>query len=241
MIISAQLLNAILQSLLLLPFIFLARRHWNKADRRVLAIFFVLFLLWQVLSTGLSGVRLFEGQQWNWTGKMAGLLLAAFIIYRSKLLGKDEIGWRARFIPGSAAAVSILLISVLAIRAGVYFLFQTPVLSFDKETLLFQGTLSAISDEIFFRGILLALLNRIFTAREDLGGFHLSWGILISSLLFGLTQGLLLHEGLHLQINLLRILLAFIAALVAGMLKERSGSLVPAILFHALWILISNH
>lgn len=241
MIISYPLLSAVLQLVILLPFIFLTKRHWEKDDRKTIAIFFVLFLLWSVLTTGLSGLRLFETQQWNWTGKLITLLLGLFFIYRSKLLSSKETGLKARFAPGSFKPVLIMLMAAVAIRAVIYFALQTPSSYFHAETVLFQGSLLAISDEIIFRGILLALLNKIFTSKEDLFGFNLSWGILISSLLFGLTQGFFLQDGLHLQINLVRILLSFFTGIIAAMLKERSESIIPAIVFHALWNLIGNH
>lgn len=241
MIVSYPLLSALLQLVILLPFIFMAKRHWEKSDRRIIAVFFVLFLLWSVLTTGLSGIRLFETQQWNWTGKLITLLLGLFFIYRSKLLSNKETGLRARFAQGSFKPVVILLLAAVALRAGIYFAFQTTSSNFNTETVLFQGSLSAISDEIIFRGILLALLNKVFTSKEDTFGFSLSWGGLISSLLFGLTQGFVLQDGLHLQINLVRILLSFFTGIIAALLKERSENILPAIVFHALWNLIGNH
>lgn len=240
MIISAPLLNALLQLVILLPFIFIGKR-FSKQDLRAIAVFYIFYMLWALLSAGLSGIQLFAGQQWNWTGKLAGFLAAAFFIYRNKLINNRETGWTLKFNQGSVYPVLGLSLCVLILRLFVYLVLQTPTLHFSTETILFQGVLLPTGDEMVFRGILLALLNRIYLSKEDIGGFSLSRGVLITSLLFGLSQGFLLQNGLHLQINLIRILLGFFMGIIAALLKERSGSLLPAILFHALWNLIGNH
>lgn len=207
----------------------------------MLAIFAIIFLLWSVLTTGLGGIILNPGQKWQWVGKVAGLLVGVFFVYRNKLLSKKELGWTLRFQPGSVKPVMSLLLLILIARLSFYLVFEPVSVNFDLETVLFQGILVGFCDELLFRGILLALLNRIFSGKENLFGFPLSFGILITSVLYGLTQGFILGEGFHLQINLIRILLGFFVGLIAALLKERSGSLLPAIIFHNLWGLIANH
>lgn len=239
MIISSQLLSAILQLAILLPFIFLGGRI-QKKDMRFLAIFFIMFLLWSVLTNGLS-LKLFATQQWNWAGKIAGIVLGLIFILRNKVISGTETGWTLKFSQHSLKPVALLLLGGLVLRLALFFALKPPVTGFDTETVLFQAIISPLSDEIIFRGILLALLNRVFLQTEDLMGFRMSRGVLITSLLFGLSQGFLLQNGLHLQISLIRILLAFICGIITALLKERSGSLLPAILFHSLWNVIGNH
>ncbi|WP_374165974.1 CPBP family intramembrane glutamic endopeptidase [Arcticibacter sp. MXS-1] len=242
MILSSQLINAILQILVLVPFVLLAKsKNWSKEDRRTIGLFVILYILWTVLTSGLSGLVLFDGQLWNWLGKAAGLLMSLFFVIRSRIISRKEAGLQLSFAKDAVFPVVMLVLFGLLLRVAVYFTLQTPSFTFNKETLLFQSTINVISDEVFFRGILLVLLGRIFKEGEDFFGFSLSWPVLITSILFGLSQGLLLQNGLHLQINLIRILLAFLAGLIAAMLKERSGSLLPAVVFHALWNLTSNH
>lgn len=241
MFVSSQLLSGLLHLILIVPFIFLSRRKWTKEDRRMMAVFFILFLLWTVLTTGFTNVRLFEGQLWNWTGKVMGLLMSFFFIYRARVLNSRETGMRITINEGSFLPVLVLFLTGLLVRAAILFILQNPSPVFNTETVLFQSTANAIGDEIFFRGILLGLLSKLYPAGEDLFGFKLSWNILITALLFGLTQGLIFQNGFHLQINLMSILMGFLCGLIAGMLKERSGNIIPAILFHALWFLATNH
>ncbi|EOR93751.1 hypothetical protein ADIARSV_3091 [Arcticibacter svalbardensis MN12-7] len=241
MFVSSQLLNALLQITLILPLLFFGKGRFNKDEYRLLGIFVVMFVLWSVITNGLGGVVVGNGQSWNWVGKVSGLLLGVFFVYRNKLITHNEIGWKLNFNPGSVKPVLFTLILILLARSIFYITFEHQVKTFDLETLIFQGTLAGLCDELLFRGILLALLNRVFTAKENVFGFTLSYGILISSILYGLSQGFLLREGFHLQINLIRILIGFFLGLIAAVLKERSGSLLPAVLFHNIWALIANH
>lgn len=241
MAVSFHLLNALVQFVFILPFLFFGKEKFIKDEFRLLGIFAIMFLLWSVLTNGLGGVIVNSGQKWQWVGKVAGLLLGIFFVYRNKLISKKELGWTLRFNVASVKPVLSLLLLILAARLSFYLLFEPISKYFDLETVLFQGVLVGFCDELLFRGILLALLNRIFSGKENLFGFPLSFGILITSVLYGLTQGFILGEGFHLQINLIRILLGFFVGLIAALLKERSGSLLPAVIFHNIWSLIANH
>jgi hypothetical protein len=100
------------------------------------------------------------------------------------------------------------------------------------ETLLFQLTMPGIDEEIVFRGILLLLLDRAFGTPWKVLGANVGWGWLISSMLFGLIHGIG-FTGSHFQFSLAPIIIAGVTGLVIGWLRERSGSLYPAIVLHA--------
>lgn len=241
MIASSYLLNALVQFIVVLPFLFFGKARFDKSEYRFLGIFMLMFLLWSVLTNGLSNIIVNDKQTWNWVGKIAGLLLGVFFVYRNKLISKAEIGWTIKLREGSLMPIIYTVLLVLLARLIIYLSFENVNPDFDLETIGFQGILAGLSDELIFRGILLALLNRVFVAKENVFGYSLSFGVLISSLLYGLSQGFILQEGFHLQINLIRILLGFFVGLIAAVLKERSGSLLPAVIFHNMWMLISNH
>ncbi|PRY53969.1 CAAX prenyl protease-like protein [Arcticibacter pallidicorallinus] len=241
MIASSYLLSALLQFIIILPFLFFGKRKFDRSEYRFLGIFALMFLLWSVLTNGLAPIIVNENQTWNWLGKIAGLLLGVFFVYRNKLISKSDIGWTLRLKKGTVKPIIYTVLMVLIARLIIYFCFERVNPDIDFETLVFQGSLAGFCDELIFRGILLALLNKVFTAKEDIFGYSLSFGVLISSLLYGISQGFILQEGFHLQINLIRILLGFLVGLIAAVLKERSGSLLPAVIFHNLWMLITNH
>ncbi|WP_407429929.1 CPBP family intramembrane glutamic endopeptidase [Arcticibacter sp.] len=241
MIASSYLLSALLQFIIVLPFLFFGKAKFEKTEYRFLGIFALMFLLWSVLTNGFGNIIVNENQTWNWLGKVAGLLLGVFFVYRNKLISKSEIGWTIKLKKGTVMPVIYTLLLVLLARLIIYLSFERVNPDFDLETLIFQGSLSGFCDELIFRGILLALLNKVFVAKEDVFGYSLSFGILISSLLYGISQGFILQEGYHLQINLIRIFFGFLLGLIAALVKERSGSLLPAVIFHNVWMLITNH
>lgn len=241
MIASSYLLSALLQFVIVLPFLFFGKGKFDKSEYRFLGIFTLMFLLWSVLSNGFATIIINENQTWNWLGKIAGLLLGVFFVYRNKLISESEIGWTIKLKKGTVMPVIYTLLLILLARLIIYLSFEKVNSEIDLETLIFQGSIAGFCDELIFRGILLALLNRVFTAKEDIFGYSLSFGVLISSLLYGVSQGFIIQEGFHLQINIIRILLGFLLGLIAAVLKERSGSLLPAVIFHNLWMLITNH
>lgn len=79
--------------------------------------------------------------------------------------------------------------------------------------LLLGAVLPAICEEALFRGL-------IFGALQRLGA---GWALLISSLLFGLAHG-----------SVYRLLPTFVLGMVMGLLRWRSRSLVPSMVFHGL-------
>lgn len=241
MLLSSPLLCGLLHLAVLVPFVLISRPALKDRGVRWLAAAATIYLLYTLLSSGLAGLELFSGQQWNWAGKGLILLGGLIFLIRNRAMSLRECGLTLKQNSGSVQPVLILMLLTITIRLAVYFLLQQRNWQVDNETLLFQATLSPICDELIFRGIIIALLNRLYNGAEDFAGFPLSWPILLSSILFGLSQGLLIQNGLEIQINLVRILFALFAALVAGMMKERSGSLLFPVIFHALWNIISNH
>ncbi len=85
---------------------------------------------------------------------------------------------------------------------------------------------AAIQEEIIFRGLLQTTLAREFPATLSFFGTLLSYAAIIVALLFGLV---------HVEINSITAGAAFVLGLFSGELRRRSGSLLPAILVHAVF------
>jgi membrane protease YdiL (CAAX protease family) len=85
---------------------------------------------------------------------------------------------------------------------------------------------AAIQEEVIFRGLLQTTLARQFPATVSFFGASLSYAAIIVALLFGL---------IHIEVNLITAVAAFVLGLLSGELRHRSGSLVPAILVHAIF------
>lgn len=242
MIISSYLLNGLIHLAILSPFIWLAKPLLKQTGNgKSMLLFYATYLLYAILGGGLAGIFLFEGQQWNWVGKTAVLLVIAIAIFKHKGLTSDETGIKLYIKKGSLLPVTMLVALGLSFRIAVYFIVQKPEWHLSVETIAFQGGLNALCDELVFRGVILALLNKLYTYSEDIAGFKITTAALFTSMLYALAYGFILHPDMRLEINLIRILLAFFAGLIAAMLKEKSGSLWPAFLFMSIWALIGNH
>lgn len=93
-------------------------------------------------------------------------------------------------------------------------------------TFLYFVVGAAIQEEIIFRGLLQTTLARQVPATLSLFGTSLSYATIIVALLFGL---------IHLEVNPITAVAAFVLGLLSGELRYRSGSLLPAILAHAVF------
>jgi membrane protease YdiL (CAAX protease family) len=97
---------------------------------------------------------------------------------------------------------------------------------------LSQLLVVALPEEVFFRGYLMSRLEERWPSRHRLWGAAVGWPLLISSLLFGLGHFLVDFQPARLAV--------MVPALVFGWMRQRSGSLAPAAVFHALCNLFSD-
>lgn len=95
-----------------------------------------------------------------------------------------------------------------------------------------QVLVVALPEEIFFRGYLMSRLEEHWPSRRRLWGAPVGWSLLVSSLLFGLGHVLVDFQPGRMAV--------FFPALVFGWMRQRTGSLAPATLFHALCNLFSD-
>lgn len=100
------------------------------------------------------------------------------------------------------------------------------------QTVVFIWLYASISEEVFARGLIQSTLSRLtkygFTVFER----RISLPVLISALLFGLVHLMQSVMGTGGYQVLIIVLSAFVLGLIAGYQRERTGSLVPAIMVH---------
>jgi membrane protease YdiL (CAAX protease family) len=83
---------------------------------------------------------------------------------------------------------------------------------------------ASIQEEVVFRGLIQSMVERRCPLIFPLLGFSLSGAVAFTAVLFGM---------IHLEVGPVVALGALILGLVAGELRRRSGSLLPAIIVHA--------
>ena len=85
---------------------------------------------------------------------------------------------------------------------------------------------ASIQEEIIFRGLIQSMLERRWMITFSVFGGSLSGAVAFTAALFGI---------IHLDAGAVIALGAIILGLIAGELRRRSGSLLPAIIVHALF------
>jgi len=211
-------------ALLVLPGAFrAASRVWLLAFLATLALFLGLWNLPRFT----PGERI-VGDHWNWSGALlalAGTLWVAARLARGGAVPWREMGFTWTQRPGSLrpalwSSAAALSLNVLVMNQSNFRLHDVPL-----ETWLYQATLPGLFEEAAFRGVLLALLDRAFTARRAVLGISMGWGGVVVTLVFltlhGVTMGTLLG--------------VLPAALLYLWLRARTGSLIAPVVVHNLW------
>lgn len=144
-------------------------------------------------------------------------------------------GWRKTGVTLRLAPGSWLAWAVLAVVVGVafYFAFTTgDGKPSSAETIAFQWTMPSFDEEIYYRGVLLLFLDRAFAPASRLFGAPLGWGALVSSLMFGLTHGLGVEEGVF-SFDAVYFGWTFLLGAFFVWLRLKTGSILAPIVGHS--------
>lgn len=133
------------------------------------------------------------------------------------------------------------MLLLIGVRVMVYFIFRDGSESFHKEAILFQATMPGIAEELVYRGILLGLLNKIWQPAWMFFKADIGWGVLLTSVLFGLVHSLYFDSDFRLHFNFYTLLLTGLWGFAFAVLKERTGSLIPSVIIHNAVNLIGIH
>jgi len=200
-----------------------ASRPWVLAFLGALALGLAL-PSWPLLWSGERRI----GTQWNWSGQLlalAGSGGVAALLVRRGLLSWPAMGFtlkqNADSLPPALAVMAVAL--ALNHLAMSFSSFRLPAVSL--ETWAYQATLPGLVEETLFRGVLLALADRAFSARKRLFGTPLGWGAVVVTLVFLALHGV--------RVGTLFGVLP--AALLFLWLRARTGSLLLPIAAHNLW------
>ena len=179
-----------------------------------------------LLTRGYGHIPLdFGASDWNWEGKALAVLLSLAV---AAWLGLRRSGVTLRQgrkgLPG-ALVLSALLVA-LFLGLALYF----PGEPVDADTLAFQLTMPGLDEELFYRGVLLVMLNEAFGRPIRVLGAPMGWGALVSCVAFGLTHALGYADGF--SFDALTMALTGGPALLLVWIREKTGSVVLPILLH---------
>ncbi len=102
------------------------------------------------------------------------------------------------------------------------------------QIIIFIWIFASIREEVLTRGLLQGFLEPLRKYGLTAFGLRISLPVLVSAFVFGLMHMGLLTMGMGIYSVLYIVLFAFIVGVIAGYYREKSGSLIPAIMVHML-------
>ncbi len=188
-----------------------------------------LYVLYDLLLTRGVGVvpNWPPDSSWNWLGKflaLAGTLVVASL----PRFGFKRCGFTLAQKPGSGLAWV-----VLGLLCAVYFYMAiSGADGHDNwETIAFQWTMPGLDEELFYRGTLLLAMNEAFRGRLSVAGAPISYGGLLTCVLFGLAHGLSYDSGMY-DFSASMFLVTGVPSLILLWLREKTGSVVMPVIAH---------
>jgi len=127
-------------------------------------------------------------------------------------------------IPNKTITVFVLL-SMLTISIAYFTYNSVPILS----KILYYIFILGLGEELLFRGYIQSSLNRYFGKPFTIGNVQFGIGLWLSALLFGMMHALVVAPPLWPW-----ALFTFAIGLTLGFIREKDGSVLSAILLHAL-------
>ncbi|MDT0265859.1 CPBP family intramembrane glutamic endopeptidase [Streptomyces sp. DSM 44915] len=184
-----------------------------------------------VVLTRLPRLGPFAELERNWQGQLLALGLCGLLLARHPLLTARDVGLR-RPRPGSWPLVAWAIGGAVAVQLAVGPMGDERAP--DAETFLNSALMPGLWEELFFRGVLWALIAAALPAGGNPLGLPISWAMVLTSLLFGLGHGVLLDpaDGLVLDPGL--VVTSTAAGVLFCWLRERADSVWPAIVLHNL-------
>ena len=207
----------------------------KKNDSRKYLIFFIVFFfIDQLLTRNFYFPEFLTiGTEWNWIGKITSALFSLIVILILRKKFQIDFAFTLNQRKDSLKPTLITVGILVIIGVIVIWLFSSkgnPTL----ETHLFQLTMPGIAEELAFRGVFLGLLNNVFTKSRRILGAKMGWGVVVTSLLFGLWHGIGFDNASNFYFNIEPILMTLMAGFLLAWLRERTGSLFIPVLFHNL-------
>jgi membrane protease YdiL (CAAX protease family) len=205
------------------------------ATRRLAWPVAVAAIVWvlSILNTlGVPRTGIFADLQRNWQGKLTDLAMIVLLLWAAGPAVRRQAALTTRMTPGSARPVVLTGALITVVYAGLNWLGGTGGIRPTGEELLFQATMPGLAEELLWRGLLLGLLNEVFGQPWRLLGARTGWGLVLVTAAFAAGHGIQLVDG-HLTLSGVGLVTSAVLALIFGWMRERSGSVWPAVIAHA--------
>lgn len=170
----------------------------------------------------------FWPSNWNWEGKTLAVLLS-LTIASLPMIGWQRAGLTLKQDRRDLTGALILSGVLVVLFLGLALYFPTPPLDVDE--LAFQLTMPGLDEELFYRGVLLLMLNEAFDRPLRILGAPMGWAAVVTSLAFGLDHAFG-YGADGFSLDPLTVALTGGPALILVWLREKTGSLLLPVLLH---------
>lgn len=195
-----------------------------------------VFILLTSVAARLTPLPLFDAFERAWQGKVIDLLwvLLLYVVFRR--WARDEAGFRWTLAPGTGRPAFTLIagtfcffvaLTLVAVATG-----SAPAQTPSIEQFVFDATIPNLTEELIWRGAMLAVLCRAFPPMRMVAGAPVGWAIVISSVVFGLGHTILIDATGVWSVSIAGGLFATAMGLLLGWVWARTGSIWPAFLLH---------
>lgn len=180
------------------------------------------------LATGLPStypdLRIIDAN-WNWTGKIYSLALAA-VVLRGLRIKPKAAGITLSQRNLSTSVIALVLFALWGLALGLIFRPDQT----DLETIAFQASMPGLAEELAYRGIAPVLLLGLHPWRPAIQG--IPWTVIgLTACVFGTWHGLRVTDS-GISFDLVSAAIPFVGSIAGGWLRFSSGSLVFPIIAH---------
>jgi len=159
-------------------------------------------------------------------------MISALYSIRS-VLPFEEVGLTLRQHQGSIVP-SLVIIFLIALGSSAIG-GLSPKGKFDSGLLLYLAILPGLNEELVYRGVLPACMDKLFPKNWIFVSAKVGWSAIIATVTFGLLHGLWLDDHYKLHVEIIWIRNAVLSGFIFAWLRERTGSLIVPILAHGAW------
>ena len=177
-----------------------------------------------------TGINVAYHLYWNWFGKLFEIAWAIPFIALGPITFANA-GFRKPLPATTARAITVaIIVAILAFIVDWFLHTNTPR---STAMFLYQLTMPTIAEETVFRGVLFAVLEKAFKARDQTEQhWWQSRAVWLTTLVFALVHGWTVEHGAF-QFNAAACIFPFIFGLIAGALRKYSGSLAFPMALHS--------
>ena len=210
---------------------------------RFVVIFFLFYFVDNLviaLANHFPSLQFMPNHIWNgflvcgWSGKIYSILITLILLYVFRpILSHNEVGItfqqeNGSIIPATGIVVIIVLWSYFV---GARF----PEGGLSIATLIYLAILPGMNEELVYRGVLPACLERLFPKNWILASAKVGWGTVITTVLFGLLHGVWLDDHFEFHFEVFWIRNALVSGFTFAWLRERTDSLIMPMIAHGAW------